>query len=121
QARDQGGRRCCKTRHPRGETAAMKRCAQCHGKLGLGVRSRFVERALVCSRSLLFGPLRSSLQAGATPTHVADAPSSLAVIHTIDCPAVSTLSSGPTAASGTPWPISAAVASAIIWHGCFDA
>src|SRR5262245_63954700 len=34
------GRRCCKTRHPMGETAAMKRCAQCHGKLGLGVRSR---------------------------------------------------------------------------------
>jgi hypothetical protein len=23
-----------------GETVAMKRCAQCHGKLGLGVRSR---------------------------------------------------------------------------------
>jgi len=29
--------------------------------------------------------------------------------------------SGTTAASGTPWPMSAAVASAIVWHGCFDA
>src|SRR5215831_17862466 len=34
------GRRCCETRHPMGDKAAMKRCAQCHGKLGLGVRSR---------------------------------------------------------------------------------
>ena len=33
------GRRCCETRHLMGEKAAMKRCAQCHGKLGLGVRS----------------------------------------------------------------------------------
>jgi len=41
----------------------------------------------VGSRSLLFGPLRRSLQAGATPTHVADAPSSLAVIHRVDCSA----------------------------------
>src|SRR5262249_42445674 len=61
--------------------------------------------------SLLFGPLRSSLQAGATPTHVADAPSSLAVIHRIDCSARSNRCSGTSAASGTPWPISAAVAS----------
>src|SRR5262245_62631199 len=29
-----------KARHPSAREAAMKRCAQCHGKLGLGVRSR---------------------------------------------------------------------------------
>jgi hypothetical protein len=29
--------------------------------------------------------------------------------------------SGTTAAFGTPWPMSAAVASVIVWHGCFDA
>src|SRR5262249_59797800 len=39
QARDQGGVD-AETRHLVGEKAAMKRCAQCHGKLGLGVRSR---------------------------------------------------------------------------------
>jgi len=36
----------------------MKRCAQCHGKLGLGVRSRNLWNGLVDSRSLLFGSLR---------------------------------------------------------------
>ena len=29
-----------RVRHPRAKEATMKRCAQCHGKLGLGVRSR---------------------------------------------------------------------------------
>jgi len=29
-----------RARHPSAGEAAMKRCAQCHGKLGLGVRSR---------------------------------------------------------------------------------
>src|SRR5215472_12475592 len=35
-----GRRMPTEARHPSAGEAAMKRCAQCHGKLGLGVRSR---------------------------------------------------------------------------------
>jgi hypothetical protein len=34
------GTNAAKARHPRTWEAAMKRCAQCHGRLGLGVRTR---------------------------------------------------------------------------------
>src|SRR5215472_5696695 len=40
QTRDQWAVGAYRVRHPSAREAAMKRCAQCHGKLGLGVRSR---------------------------------------------------------------------------------
>src|SRR5262249_27615324 len=54
------GRRCCETRHPMGEKAAMKRCAQCHGKLGLGVRSRNLWRG-AWGFPVLFSPPHAKL------------------------------------------------------------
>src|SRR5262245_30334694 len=42
QTRDQWAVGAYRVRHPSAREAAMKRCAQCHGKLGLGVRSRNV-------------------------------------------------------------------------------
>src|SRR5262245_9694872 len=40
QTGDQWAADAYRARHPSAGEAAMKRCAQCHGKLGLGVRSR---------------------------------------------------------------------------------
>src|SRR5262249_37116077 len=59
QTGDQWASDAYRARHPTAGEAAMKRCAQCHGKLGLGVPlPQCVERTLVGTHSLLFGSLR---------------------------------------------------------------
>jgi cytochrome c len=40
----------------------MKRCALCHGKLGLGVRYRNLWNGRWGSHSILFGSLRGAIQ-----------------------------------------------------------
>src|SRR5262249_19120279 len=58
QTGDQWAADAYRARHPSAGEAAMKRCAQCHGKLGLGVPlPQCVERTLVGTHSLLLGSL----------------------------------------------------------------
>src|SRR5215510_6471791 len=58
----------------------MKTCAQCHGKLGLGVRSRNLWNGLWWVHVLFCSTHCETLTCWSTPTQVAGAPSSLASI-----------------------------------------